>query len=91
MADGRERTRAGWDIRPDEVVVGTASAFKPVKRIEDFIRLVAELADYGHADSPPKLLGDRDLNVLVSPLPKNKRAKNPRVTPNGEPGPSKSE
>jgi translation initiation factor IF-3 len=43
-------------------------------------RLVTELAAYGQADSPPKLLGDRDLNVLVSPLPKGKRAKNPRET-----------
>jgi translation initiation factor IF-3 len=41
-------------------------------------QLVQDLAPYGHADSPPKLLGDRDLNVLVSPLPRNKRAKNPR-------------
>jgi translation initiation factor IF-3 len=41
-------------------------------------RFVSELAPYGHADSPPKLLGDRDLNVLVSPLPRGKRAKNPR-------------
>lgn len=41
-------------------------------------RLVAELGAYGQADSPPKLLGDRDLNVLVSPLPKSKRAKNPK-------------
>jgi len=37
-----------------------------------------KLAAFGHADSPPKMLGDRDLNVLVSPLPRNKRAKNPR-------------
>lgn len=43
-------------------------------------RLVSELAAYGQADSPPKLLGDRDLNVLVSPLPKAKRAKNPKET-----------
>lgn len=48
-------------------------------------RLVSELADYGQADSPPKLLGDRDLNVLVSPLPKSKRAKSPRQTPISEP------
>jgi translation initiation factor IF-3 len=54
-------------------------------------RLVAELADYGHADSPPKLLGDRDLNVLVSPLPKSKRAKNPKQAQNGQPDPSESE
>ena len=41
-------------------------------------KFVKELALYGQADSPPKLLGDRDLNVLISPLPRNKRAKNPR-------------
>jgi hypothetical protein len=46
---------------------------------------VRELAAYGQADSPPKLLGDRDLNVLVSPLPKNKRAKNPKETREQEP------
>lgn len=41
-------------------------------------RFVNELASYGHADSPPKMLGDRDLNVFVTPLPRSKRAKNPR-------------
>lgn len=41
-------------------------------------QFVKELAPYGQADSPPKLLGDRDLNVLLSPLPRNRRAKNPR-------------
>jgi len=48
-------------------------------------RLVSELAAYGQADSPPKLLGDRDLNVLVSPLSKNKRAKNPKETQGKQP------
>jgi len=40
---------------------------------------VKEVALYGLADSPPKMLGDRDLNVLISPLPRNKRAKNPHT------------
>jgi len=40
-------------------------------------RFVKALAPYGQADSPPKMLGDRDLNVLVTPLPRNKRAPNP--------------
>jgi translation initiation factor IF-3 len=40
-------------------------------------RFVKEVAAYGHADSPPKMLGDRDLNVLLSPLPRAKRAKTP--------------
>ena len=41
-------------------------------------QFVADVALFGLADSPPKMLGDRDLNVLISPLPRNKRAKNPK-------------
>jgi translation initiation factor IF-3 len=48
-------------------------------------QFVRDLALYGQADSPPKMLGDRDLNVLLSPLPRNKRAKNPRETESPEP------
>jgi translation initiation factor IF-3 len=44
-------------------------------------KFVLEVAPYGQADAPPKMLGDRDLNVLISPLPRNKRAKNPRAVP----------
>jgi translation initiation factor IF-3 len=40
-------------------------------------RFVKEAAAWGQADSPPKMLGDRDLNVVLSPLPRNKRAKHP--------------
>jgi translation initiation factor IF-3 len=42
-------------------------------------RFVKEASAWSQADSPPKMLGDRDLNVVLSPLPRNKRAKNPRV------------
>jgi translation initiation factor IF-3 len=38
-------------------------------------RFVREAAAYGHASSPPKMLGDRDLNVLLTPLARDKRAK----------------
>jgi translation initiation factor IF-3 len=41
-------------------------------------RFVKEVALYGQADSPPKMLGDRDLNVVLTPLPRDKRGKNPR-------------
>jgi len=51
-------------------------------------RFVAEVAPYGQADSPPKMVGDRDLNVLISPLPRNKRAKNPNAVPLPEPPPA---
>jgi len=44
-------------------------------------QFVGDVAPYGHADAPPKMVGDRDLNVQISPLPRNKRAKNPRATP----------
>ncbi|HEY3862307.1 MAG TPA: translation initiation factor IF-3 [Verrucomicrobiae bacterium] len=51
-------------------------------------RFVVEVAPYGHADAPPKMIGDRDLNVLITPLPRGKRAKNPRAA---EPSESEAE
>lgn len=41
-------------------------------------KFLAEIAPYGHPDFPPKLIG-KGINVMISPLPRNKRAKNPRV------------
>jgi translation initiation factor IF-3 len=41
---------------------------------------VKQASAYGRADAPPKMLGDRDLNVVLSPLPRDKRAKNPKQT-----------
>ena len=37
-------------------------------------QFVQQAALYGQADSPPKMLGDRDLSVLLSPLPQIGRA-----------------
>jgi translation initiation factor IF-3 len=48
--------------------------------VEKFIK---ELVPYGQPDAPPKLIG-RSINLMFSPLPRNKRAKNPRQA---EPGP----
>lgn len=39
-------------------------------------KLLKEVAPYGHPDAPPKLIG-RGINVMLSPLPRNKRARNP--------------
>jgi translation initiation factor IF-3 len=39
-------------------------------------KFLAEIAPYGHPDFSPKLIG-RGINVMISPLPRNKRAKNP--------------
>src|SRR5262249_44955964 len=52
-------------------------------------RFVKEVALYGQADSPPKMLGDRDINVVISPLPRQKRGKNPHAPDAAvpEPGP----
>jgi translation initiation factor IF-3 len=40
-------------------------------------KFLTEIAPYGHPDSEPKLIG-RGINVMVSPLPRNKRSRNPR-------------
>ena len=40
-------------------------------------RLLKEVIPFGHPDAPPKLIG-RGINVMLSPLPRNKRAHNPR-------------
>lgn len=40
-------------------------------------RFLEEVAPYGHPDAPPKLIG-KGLTVMLSPLPRNKRAKHPK-------------
>ena len=40
-------------------------------------KFITSLTPYGHPDAAPKLIG-KGLNVMLSPLPRNKRAKNPR-------------
>jgi translation initiation factor IF-3 len=47
-------------------------------------RFIKEVAAYGQADAPPKMMGDRDLNVLLSPLPRDRRAKHPRTVESAE-------
>ena len=47
-------------------------------------RFLEEIAPYGHPDFQPKLAG-RNINVMVSPLPRNKRAKNPHETEGSTP------
>jgi len=40
-------------------------------------KFLEDIAPYGHPDFQAKLIG-RGINVMISPLPRNKRAKNPR-------------
>ena len=40
-------------------------------------KFLESIAPYGHQDFEPKLIG-KGINVMISPLPRNKRAKNPR-------------
>lgn len=42
-------------------------------------RFIKELAPYGQPIETPKLVG-RGLNAMITPLPRNKRAKNPNAT-----------
>jgi translation initiation factor IF-3 len=48
-------------------------------------RFLSDIAPYGHPDFEPKLIG-KGINVMISPLPRNKRAKNPHQP--GSPAPS---
>ena len=40
-------------------------------------KFIADIEPYGHPDFQPKLIG-KAINLMISPLPRNKRAKNPR-------------
>ena len=44
-------------------------------------KFLADISPYGHPDFPPKLIG-RGINVMISPLPRNKRGKNPNQKEN---------
>jgi len=52
------------------------------QQVNNFVR---DLVTFAHPDAPPKLIG-KGINVMLSPLPKNKRAKNPKVVVEGEEG-----
>lgn len=43
-------------------------------------RFIKDLTPFGHPDAPPKLIG-KGINVMISPLPRNKRAPNPNQGP----------
>ena len=45
-------------------------------------KFIAEIAPFGHPDFQPKLVG-RAINLMISPLPRNKRARNPRQPEEG--------
>jgi translation initiation factor IF-3 len=47
-------------------------------------KFLADIAPYGHPDFQPKLVG-RSITLMISPLPRNKRAKNPRQEERAEP------
>jgi len=53
-------------------------------------KFLTEIAPYGHQDFEPKLIG-RGINVMISPLPRNKRARNPYQPGSGEAPPSAAE
>lgn len=40
-------------------------------------KFIENIAPWGHPDFQPKLVG-RNINLMISPLPRNKRAKNPK-------------
>ena len=52
-------------------------------------KFLAEIAPFGHPDFQPKLIG-RGINVMISPLPRNKRARNPRTEDGETPRPPRA-
>jgi translation initiation factor IF-3 len=52
-------------------------------------KFLAEIAPYGHPDFQPKLIG-RGINVMISPLPRNKRARHPNLSEGAEAANSES-
>jgi translation initiation factor IF-3 len=46
-------------------------------------KFLADIAPYGHPDFSPKLIG-KGITVMISPLPRNKRAKNPNQKENSQ-------
>ena len=46
-------------------------------------KFLSDVAAYGHPDFEPKLIG-RGVNVMISPLPRNKRGKPTGQTADGE-------
>ncbi len=53
-------------------------------------KFLEQIAPFGHRDFEPKLIG-RGINVMITPLPRNKRAKNPHQPEAGETAPEAGE
>jgi len=53
-------------------------------------KFIQALAIYGHPDADAKLIG-RGIHVMLSPLPRNKRAKNPNQPGEGVPAVASSQ
>jgi translation initiation factor IF-3 len=49
-------------------------------------KFIESVAPWGHPDFQPKLIG-RNINLMVSPLPRNKRAKHPNEAEGAAPKP----
>ncbi len=49
-------------------------------------KFLTEISHYGHPDFTPKLTG-RAINLMISPLPRNKRAKHPNEVEGSAPAP----
>ena len=80
----------GIDFLCDEMKVKLALRFRGREMAHQEIgfqvvkKFILALVLYGHPDAEPKLIG-RGIHVMLSPLPRNKRAKNPNQTADGLP------
>lgn len=53
-------------------------------------KFIKETAAYGRAEAMPKMAGDRDLHAIISPLPRDQRAKSPHQEKPAAPAPQPS-
>ncbi len=80
----------GIDFLCDEMKVKLALRFRGREMAHQEIgfqvvkKFIQALGLYGHPDAEPKLIG-RGIHVMLSPLPRNKRAKNPNQFGDGAP------
>ena len=80
----------GIDFLCDEMKVKLALRFRGREMAHQEIgfqvvkKFIQALGLYGHPDAEPKLIG-RGIHVMLSPLPRNKRAKNPNQSGDGVP------
>jgi len=87
LAQAGEFLRDNMKVRVKLRFRGRQKAHKDIG-FEVINRFVREVAAFGNPDVPPKMLGDRDLTVTLSPVARSKRPATPKPNPQSPPPPA---